>query len=152
MFQVSQMILRNFMYNYMYIEKMVIIHSWYIYIYFFHQRAYGGGVQHKRTTVLMWLWRPRTATSSVCARNSTAFILVTSRTPIIQVSYFPCLEPFEIICMWFVWWSLETCILRVSKNLKKITFSTKFSKKNHQLKKKTIYICITFTWAYETGK
>lgn len=52
MFQVSHMILRNFMYNYMYIEKMVIIHSWYIYI-FFHQRAYGGGVQHKRTTVLM---------------------------------------------------------------------------------------------------
>lgn len=35
MFQVSHMILRNFMYNYMYIEKMVIIHSWYIYIYIF---------------------------------------------------------------------------------------------------------------------
>lgn len=34
MFQVSHMILRNFMYIYMYIEKMVIIHSWYIYIFF----------------------------------------------------------------------------------------------------------------------
>lgn len=33
MFQVSQMILRNFMYNYMYIEKIVIIHFWYIFFF-----------------------------------------------------------------------------------------------------------------------
>lgn len=30
MFQVSHMILRNFIYNYVYIEKIVIIHFWYI--------------------------------------------------------------------------------------------------------------------------
>lgn len=39
MFQVSHMILRNFIYNYMYIEKIVIIHFWYIFFFIRERKA-----------------------------------------------------------------------------------------------------------------
>lgn len=39
MFQVLHMILRNFIYNYVYIEKIVIIHFWYISFFIRERKA-----------------------------------------------------------------------------------------------------------------